>query len=78
MSTPSPRKPKAKARAVEPIEQIDWLALWAISLGICAVILAAIAYFTVGDKVGAAFIMASVAAIIGLVLHVSESPAQHH
>jgi len=76
MSTHLPRKPKVKARAVEPIEHIDWLALWAISLGLCAVILAAIAYFTVGDKVGAAFIMASVAGIIGLVLHVSEAPGQ--
>jgi hypothetical protein len=54
------------------------LALWAISLGICAVILAAIAYFTVGDKLGAATIMASVAGLIGAVLHLSPAPSQNH
>jgi hypothetical protein len=74
MPTHTPRKPQAKARAADPTEHIDWLALWAISLGICAVILAAIAYFTVGDKLGAATIMASVAGLIGAVLHLSPAP----
>ena len=74
----TPRKLQAKARAVEPIEQIDWLALWAISLGICAIVLAGIAYFTVGDKLGAATIRASVAGLIGAVLHMSAPPAAHH
>ena len=78
MPTHTPRKPQAKARAIDPVEHIDWLALWAISLGICAVVLAAIAYFTVGDKHGAATIMATVAGIIGAVLHMSGPPAQHH
>jgi hypothetical protein len=76
MPTHPPRKPQAKARAVEASDQFDWLALWAISLGVCAMILAAIAYFTVGDKLGASTIMASVAGIIGLVLHVSHPPGQ--
>jgi hypothetical protein len=72
----TPRKPQAKARAIESADQVDWLALWAISLGVCAMILAAIAYFTVGDKLGASTIMASVAGIIGLVLHLSQPPGQ--
>ena len=76
MPTHTPRKPQAKARAVDPSEHIDWLALWAISLGLCAIVLAAIAYFTVGDKLGASTIMASVAGIIGAVLHASEPPGQ--
>ena len=76
MPTHTPRKPQVKARAVEPAEHFDWLALWAISLGICAVVLAGIAYFTVGDKLGAATIMAAVAGIIGAVLHVSEAPGE--
>jgi hypothetical protein len=77
MPTNTPRKTQAKARAIDPLEQVDWLALWAISLGFCAMILAAIAYFTVGDKLGASTILASVAGIIGLVLHVSQPPGQH-
>ena len=61
----TPQKPQAKARAVDPTGQIDWMALWAVSLGICAVMVAATAYFTIGDKLGAATILASVAGIIG-------------
>ncbi|MGN6570370.1 MAG: hypothetical protein ACTHLO_03030 [Pseudolabrys sp.] len=76
MPTHTPRKPQARARAAEPVEQVDWLALWAISLGLCAVVLAAIAYFTVGDKLGASTIMASVAGVIGAVLHMSQPPVE--
>ena len=76
MPTHTPRKPQAKARAVHPSEEVDWLALWAISLGICAVILAAIVYFSIGDKLGASTVMASVAGIIGVVLHMSEPPGE--
>ena len=73
----TPQKPQAKARAVDPTGQIDWVALWAVSLGICAVALAATAYFTIGDKFGAATILASVAGVIGAVLHFSEAPGGH-
>ena len=73
----TPQKPQAKARAIDPTGQIDWMALWAVSLGICAVMVAATAYFTIGDKLGAATILASVAGIIGAVLRLSEAPGGH-
>ena len=70
-----PQKSRIKAKAVATDESIDWLALWALSLGACAIGLSAIAYFTIGDKIGAAFILAATAAIIALVLVVSRPPA---
>ena len=76
MPIDTPRKPQAKARAVDPAAHPDWLALWAISLGICAVAVAGVAYFTVGDKFGAAAILGSVAGIIGAVLRVSEASGE--
>ncbi len=66
-----PLKPRAKAvRANETIE-IDWLALWAISLGICAVVLAATAFLCAADKTGAVFILIGTAAIISVILKAS-------
>jgi len=62
------RKP---ARTREQSRPIDWLGLWAISLGVAASVLAWIAYFTIGDKIGAAFILAGTAALIGLMLGAS-------
>ena len=64
-----PLKPRAKAiRANESIEPIDWLALWAISLGVCAVVLAATALYAAGDNIGATFILIGTAAIISVIL----------
>ncbi len=64
-----PLKPRAKAvRADETIESIDWLALWAISLGVCAVVIAAIAFFSAADNVGAAMVLTGTAALIALIL----------
>ncbi len=46
-----PLKPRAKAiRAHDPVDSIDWLALWAISLGVCAVVLAATAFLLPSTK----------------------------
>jgi hypothetical protein len=71
-------KPRAKAilanksvQASDSSRPIDWLGLWAISLGICAMELAATAYFAAGDKIGAAFILVGAAMLIGLVLGAS-------
>ena len=75
MRTFPPQTPKTRAKAVEPVEAIDWLAIWALSLGLCAVVLAAIAFFSIGDKMGASFILAASAGIIGALLHWSAPPA---
>ena len=67
-----PLKPRAKAvRANDSVQSIDWLALWAISLGVCAVILAATALFVAVDKIGAVFILVGTAALIAIILKAS-------
>ena len=71
-----PQKSRITAKAVERHEPIDWLALWALSLGACAIGLAAIAYGTIGDKIGAASILAAAAAIIAVVLAASSPPTR--
>jgi len=74
MPTRYPTKTRAKAKAVEAKQPIDWLALWALSLAFASIVLAAIAYFTIGDKLGASSILAAAAIIIGLALRASKPP----
>ena len=67
--------PKARAKAIrrrkhQAITPIDWLGLWALSLGFCAIVLAGIADLTGGDNIGAACILIGAAGIIALVLHI--------
>jgi hypothetical protein len=50
--------PKARAKAIQhrkhqTITPTDWLALWALSLGFCALVLAAIADIAGSDNIGA-------------------------
>jgi hypothetical protein len=71
---PIPRPPKARAKAVqqrrrETVTAIDWLGLWALSFGFCAIVLAGIADFIGGDKIGAACILIGAAGIIAVVFH---------
>ena len=71
---PIPLLPKGRTRAVRPrkretIAAIDWLGLWALSLGFCAVVLAGVADFIAGDNIGAACILIGAAGIMALVLH---------
>ncbi len=74
---PKPRTRTARAGKDETSKQIDWLGLWAISLGFCAIILAAIADFAGEDTVGASFILIGTAAIISVIVLASgEADAQ--
>ncbi len=71
---PVPLLPKSRAKAVRAtkrhaIEAIDWLGLWALSLGICGVVLAGIANFMGGDKFGAVCILVGTAGIITLAIY---------
>jgi hypothetical protein len=50
---------------------MDWSGLWAISLGFCAVGLAAFVFFTAGDRAGATFILGGTAALVGLIVRSS-------
>ena len=65
--------PKIRAKALPArkqgaIESIDWLGVWALSLGFCAIILSAVAYFVSGDNTGASSILAGTAALIALII----------
>jgi hypothetical protein len=74
---PKPRTRTARGDKDNTIAQIDWLGLWALSLGFCAIILAGIADFAGEDATGAAFILIGAAAIISLIVAVSgEADAQ--
>lgn len=59
---------RVRARKPETVPAIDWLGLWAISLGLCAVVLAGIADVMGDDNIGAAFILVGAAAIIALIV----------
>ena len=75
MPIPSPRKARAQAaRKHKTIAPIDWLGLWALSLGFCAIVLAGIADFMGVDKIGAAFILVGAAAIIALIVYGDAEP----
>jgi hypothetical protein len=76
MPTHYPIKPHAKAKALDVEQPIDWLALWALSLAFASMVLAAIAYFTNGDRLGASLILAGTAVIIAVALQASKPPAQ--
>lgn len=84
-----PKKPRAKSiaaensghdsvkrtsRTIHATETIDWLALWALSIGFCAAFMAGIVVYNDHDHTGAAVILAGAAGIIALVLLVSEAP----
>ena len=72
-------RPKARAETVRPrkhetIEAIDWLGLWGVSLGFCAIVLAGIADIMGHDNVGATFILVGAAGIIALILRAGAEP----
>ena len=61
-------------RRAHAVETIDWLALWALSLGFSAVVLAALALYGGGDPIGASMILFGTAIIIAMVLWFSIAP----
>ena len=65
---PKVRDKTVAARRQAAIDSIDWLALWASSLGFCAIVLAGIAYFMIDDNIGASGILTGAAAIIAVVV----------
>jgi hypothetical protein len=74
---PMPLPPKARTRVErmrEAVTACDWLGLWALSLGFCAIVLAAIADFMGGDIIGAGFILIGAAGIIALIVYTGADP----
>lgn len=58
------------------LDTIDWLALWTLSIGVSALVLAATAFFCADDPTGAAMIMFGAAAIIAVALGVTSAPQE--
>lgn len=59
---------------VDIIGQIDWLALFVLSLSVSAMFMACLVYFGEGDVVGATAILAGTAGINAVALFVTKSP----
>ena len=71
---PQSRPPQLRVRRADAIDTIDWLALWALSIGFSAMLIAGLAYFTANDPHGASYILVGAAAIIAAVLGFSRAP----
>jgi hypothetical protein len=69
---PNQRPLKPRAKAIDRAEiSVDWLALWAISLGVCAMVLAGTAFLVAFDRTGAVLTLVGSAAVISLILKAS-------
>jgi hypothetical protein len=58
----------------DALANVDWLALWALSLAVSAMFIAALVYFGEDDATGAAVVLAGTACIIAIALLVTEAP----
>ncbi len=69
------RQPKATEKH-DAIDTVDWLALWALSLAVSAMFIAALVYFGEGDATGAAAVLAGTAGIIAIAMFMTEAPGR--
>jgi hypothetical protein len=76
MTMPTKLPIKARAQERESSEAKNWLGLWAVSLGFCAIVLAGTASLAAGDHVGAALILLGAATIIGLIVGGTTEPGR--
>ena len=61
------RLPKVKPEQAAPSARtIDWLSVWALSIGLAAVLVAAIVYFIGNDSLDASFVLFGAAALVTL------------
>lgn len=72
-------KPRARAQAarwpkIETITSTDWLALWGLSIGFCAIVLAGVADLMAHDNIGATYILVGAAGIIALIVRAGFEP----
>lgn len=57
-----------------PVETIDWLALWILSLAFSALFIASCAFFGEGDASGASAVLGGTATIMALALRFTKAP----
>jgi hypothetical protein len=68
-------KPRAADKS-DSIDNIDWLALCALSLAVSAMFIAALVYLGEDDATGAAAVLAGTACIIAVALLVTKPPVE--
>jgi hypothetical protein len=59
------------ARVSSSVATFDWLALWALSIGFSAIVMAAMTYFSADDPIGASSILLGAATNMAVALGVS-------
>jgi hypothetical protein len=64
-----------RAKRRPAAESTEWVGLWSVSLGLAAVLVAAIAYFAGRDSVGTSLILFGTAAMVALVMRASANPS---
>ena len=67
-----PDKHRSEAKTIERIDSIDWLTLWAMSVGVSAIIMASVVDFVAEDRLGAALILIGAAAIMAVALRAAK------
>jgi hypothetical protein len=76
--TLQPQKVRAdnnrRAKRLPAAESTEWVGLWSLSLGLVAMLMAAIVYFAGRDAVGASFILFGTAIFVALMLRASAPP----
>jgi len=68
---PFPLSAKAAILSRPERRSTDWPGIWALSLGVIALSLAALVYFADRDPLAVAFVLIAFAAILGVVLRES-------
>ena len=58
-----PSNPKREQATTSP-HAIDWLSVWALSIGLATVLVAAVIYFVGKDSVGASIVLFCAAALV--------------
>jgi hypothetical protein len=67
-------RPERRNVPQHPLDAIDWLAIWVLSLGFCASVMAGLVYFDARDTTGAAFILTGAAIIMAVALWFTQPP----
>ena len=63
-----------RAKRLPAAEPTEWVGLWSLSLGVVAVLMAAIVYFAGHDAVGASFVLFGTAVFVALMMRISAPP----
>ena len=74
LQPPKVRTDYQRAKRMPAAHPTEWAGLWSLSLGVVAIVMAAIIYFAARDAVGASFILGGTAAFVALMMRASAPP----